>query len=385
MGKRLENWLNKCLTTGTQTQWRHRFKYFSLWAAPQLGCAPEQVDDIIRKDFETMPSHLFQDKYRDLLAKYVASLSGRKANSARAFITGVRSFFSSEAMEITLQRGKIPKPKMAENEHRFNLEELRQMWLVADMQGKAILSTTVSLGWSVGDILELDKASLERNLSYSDQDGYVSFDSRRKKTDSRARAILNPSAVKDLKNWVRVSENSKSLWTISTDEGMNYWFKSLVGSAGLKTVGTVRFHLLRKYTYDVAVSRIGIFEAKLLTGKAISIEDETYLHSLEDRLLERYKQNASQYLRLDGIQEAPENKVTELEERLRKQETTLEYVQNQLQNTKTLLENTEKVFNKSVDKLVGDIKELNQKISALEDEDGERNSKNALFDSKEEN
>jgi len=81
---------------------------------------------------------------------------------------------------------------------------------------------------------------------------------------------------------------------------INYWLRSLCKEAGVKENGSIRFHLIRKYVFDVAVAQCGIYEAKLLTGKKIPISDSTYLHGLEDRLLEQYKRFAYSFLKLNG-------------------------------------------------------------------------------------
>ena len=33
-----------------------------------MSCTADEVDDVIRRDFEDLPSHLFQDKYRRALS-----------------------------------------------------------------------------------------------------------------------------------------------------------------------------------------------------------------------------------------------------------------------------------------------------------------------------
>jgi hypothetical protein len=48
---------------------------------------------------------------------------------------------SIQLANIKLQKGKVPSAEMAENEHRFTLQELRSMWLVADTEGTARMST----------------------------------------------------------------------------------------------------------------------------------------------------------------------------------------------------------------------------------------------------
>jgi len=63
-------------------------------------------------------------------------------------------------------------------------------------------------------------------------------------------------------------------------------------------------------------SQCGPYEAKLLTGKKIDISDATYLHGLEDRLLERYKKFAYPFLRLNGIRQNQQSKIEALTEKV---------------------------------------------------------------------
>ncbi|GAJ04138.1 unnamed protein product, partial [marine sediment metagenome] len=224
MGKRLENWLSKANTDMTKTLWSSRWQRFTTWAVsatnPLTGkaymdCATQMVDDVIRQDFESMASHLFQDKYRDMLTKYVASLSNSRSNTAAAYVSSVRSFFTNEAVSIKLQNGKVPRPEMALNEHRFTLDELHRMWMVADTEGKARLSVATSLGWGIGDFSELEKRFVENSLRNEDADGFAAFDYRRKKTRARIRGVLNPNAVADLKNYLpRIPQHQTMLWSI---------------------------------------------------------------------------------------------------------------------------------------------------------------------------
>ena len=79
MGRRLDNWLSKASTPKTRTLWSSRWKKFSNWVVsennpltgkPYMDCSVDEVDDVIRRDFETIPSHLFQDKYKDVLTDW---------------------------------------------------------------------------------------------------------------------------------------------------------------------------------------------------------------------------------------------------------------------------------------------------------------------------
>ncbi|MCJ7608578.1 hypothetical protein MUP00_02765, partial [Candidatus Bathyarchaeota archaeon] len=239
MGRRLENWLSKANSPKTRRLWRDRWRLFTRWYVSAMdpltgqpyaqGISEDMIDDEIRRQYETQPSHLFEDHWRDVLSKYASHLSEEKPNTAASYIGSVRSFFSNEAAPIRLPRGKVPQNEIAMGEHRFLLPELKQMYKYADVEGKAMLSVAVSLGWSVGDFLALDKGFIETALANEDEYHYVSFDWRRHKTKARTLGILVPSAVADLREYLsRVPESQKGLWTITTAEGINQWFKGLV-------------------------------------------------------------------------------------------------------------------------------------------------------------
>jgi DNA-binding ferritin-like protein (Dps family) len=280
-----------------------------------MDCAVGEVDDLIRKDFESLPNHIFQDKWKDIMTKYVTYLDKCevKPNTALSWIASVRSFFSNEATSIKLQKGKLPQPEMAMGEHRFTLNEFRSMWLIADTEGKARLSTAVSLGWGVSDFAGLRTQFIREVISTVDDEGYCAFDYRRGKTQVRIRGVLNPDATRDLQNYLgRIPSGQEHLWTAKSKEGINLWLKSLCHQAGIKGNGQIRFHLIRKYVFDIVSSRCGVYEAKLLTGKKITLSDATYLHGLQDRVLERYKKFAYSFLKLNGEIEDKSGKVEKL-------------------------------------------------------------------------
>ncbi len=326
LGKRLENWLSKASTYGTRAHWKSRWLKFARWVTTEenpltgkkyMDCSVNEVDDYIRKDFEAMPNHLFQDKYRDVLTKYVTSLSHFKSNTALSIISSVRSFFTNETVSIKLQKSKLPRSEMAMGEHRFNLNEFRSMWLVANTEGKARLSVAISLGWGIGDFLSLTTKFIKDVIRNVDDDGFASFDYRRMKTKARIRGILPPTAIQDLEDYLKkFPENQEYLWTTKTKESFSYWLRSLCKEAGIDENGTIRFHLIRKYTFDMVSSQCGVYEAKLLVGKRIPLSDATYLHNLEDRLLERYKKFAYPFLQLNGTIKSQEGKLEQLTDRV---------------------------------------------------------------------
>ena len=383
----MENWLSKAGNSHTKAVWKSNWLKFAEWvtdsknpltSAPYMTCSIDKVDEIIRSDFENMPSHLFQDKYRDILSKYLVSFGDLKSNTVRAKISAVQSFLTNEATSIRLQHGKIPKAEMAKNEHRFVLEELRKMWLVADIEGKARLSVAVSLGWSVGDFLNLETGFIREVIKNVDAAGFASFDYQRHKTKARVRGILTPNATHDLNNYLSKA-TGKYLWSSRTKEGINAWFKALYVEAGIGKNGTVRFHLLRKYTYGIVVNQCGTELAKLLVGKTIPIEDATYLQNLETDLLEKYEKFAYPFLKLEGNGQI---QTSEIQDRINHLETSLRTVVQQMSvltaentNLRNNYFHTEGHSGEEM-KLIqiqqNEIKELQQKVDRLEKEKGSR-------------
>lgn len=304
-----------------------------------MDCPVDEVDEVIRRDFESMPSHLFHDRYKDVLEKYLASLATQNPNTTLSRIGSVRSFFSHEASSITLNR--LPKPQMAKNEHRFTVAELRKIWMIGDVESRTRLSVALSLGWGVSDFLSLRRMFIDDVLKHVDQDGYAAFDWTRKKTGARTRGLLNPDSVRDLTAYLEtVHDGRERLWTCRTSTGVNFWLRSLVKKAGIARNGKIRFHLLRKFVYDTVSSTCGINEAKLLTGKAIPLADATYLHGLEDRLLERYKSFAYPLLQLSQTMDAPSEDITTLKENNVNQQQTISNQQLEIKDMRTRLDAT---------------------------------------------
>lgn len=329
MGRCLENWFKKASTKSTRDTWRHRWPRFAEWAAPELNCKVDEVDEFICRDFEALPSNQFTRKYQDVLAKFVAYLKQgeNKVNTILGILGSVRSFFANEAMEIKIRRGTLPTAQMAMGEHRFTLPELGAMYHVGDLESKARLSLAVALGWSIGDFIGLETKFVKEIVERGDEDGFAVFDYVRKKTKARVRGIITPDAVQDLKAYLPKVKGDR-LWSTRTVVGFNYWMRNMAKEAGIRQNGQIRFHLLRKYVYDIVSSQVGVYEAKLLVGKRIPLADETYLHGLEDRLLERYKKFAYPLLKLNGSGQGQLNGVAKsLEEKLEKQSQVLDYLQ----------------------------------------------------------
>jgi hypothetical protein len=74
----------------------------------------------------------------------------------------------------------------------------------------------------------------------------------------------------------------------------------LARRAGVKTVGYIRFHNLRKWVAS-GLSRSGFneWQVKYVLGKSIPMADGTYLQTLEQEVRERYPEAYNSHLNLE--------------------------------------------------------------------------------------
>jgi len=128
-----------------------------------------------------------------LVAYYNARLQkGYATNSVRSEVSTVRAFCRDNATTLIIARKKIAKAKIAHGEHEFTREELSKMFHIADVRDKAILSTAISLGFSVEDFSELPRDLIESLVKKSiDQKiEFIGFSYERGKTGVTSRSHL---------------------------------------------------------------------------------------------------------------------------------------------------------------------------------------------------
>jgi hypothetical protein len=267
---------------------------------------------------------------------------GYSTNTARAEASAVRAFCRDNCTTLLLPRKKIAKAKEAHGEHEFSLSELAKMFYVADVRGKAILSTAICLGFSVEDFSELKRIQIESlvNKAIAEKIDFIGFDYERGKTGVQSRSHITPEARDSLKAWFeyvdqkRQSEGKpKSEWIWPngngnhlTDQALNDVIKDLVQKANVITTGTIRFHLIRKFTmnalHDAGFSE---WEVKKTIGKEIPTTDSTYLHGLSRKVDEKFHE-VYPFIRLAGYANRNHIKIEELEQKLGQMESNLEAV-----------------------------------------------------------
>jgi hypothetical protein len=272
--------------------------------------------------------------YNDRVSK------GYATNTVRAEVSTVRAFCRDNCTTLLIPRKKIAKAKSAKGEHEFTREELSKMFYVADVRGKAILSTAISLGFSIKDFSELKREFIENLVKKSIEEkiDFIGFDYERAKTGVESRSHLTPEAVNSLKAWFEYIDKAraekgleKSEWCWANGNSghldpqtLNDVVKDLVTKANITTTGNVRFHLLRKFLMN-ALHDAGFssWETKRILGKEIPTTDSTYLHGLSRKVSEKFP-TVYDYIRLTGYANKNHTRIEELEQKIQQMEITQE-------------------------------------------------------------
>lgn len=279
---------------------------------------------------------------------------GYATNTVRSEVSTVRAFCRDNCTTLILPRKKIAKAKEAHGEHEFSREELSKMFFVADIRGKAILSTAISLGFSVEDFSELPRELMESlvNKAIAGKIDFIGFDYERGKTGVSSRSHLTPEARDSLKAWFeytdkkRASEGKpKSEWVWANGNGshlseqaINDIIKDLVQKANIITTGTVRFHLLRKFLMN-ALHDAGFsdWEVKRAVGKEIPTADSTYLKGLSRKLSEKFCE-VYPYIQLNGSGSKNHLRIEELEQKIQQLEINQENLAIENQTLRRIIE-----------------------------------------------
>ena len=278
-----------------------------------------------------------------VVAYYNKRLSeGRATNSARTESSTVRAFCRDNATTLLIQRKRIAKAKSAMGEHEFTRDELSKMFYVADVRGKAVLATGVSLGFSIQDFAELKREHIESlvNKALSEKIDFIGFDYERGKTGVESRSHLTPEAVNSLKAWFEYIDQKRAekglgkseyVWcngngSFLNEQTLNDILKDLVKKANISITGKLKFHLLRKFLMSALHdSGFDSWETKRALGKEIPTSDDTYLRGLSRKVTEKFPQ-AYEYIKLTGFANHNHTRLEDLEAKIQR----LEIAQEQL-------------------------------------------------------
>lgn len=274
---------------------------------------------------------------RHLLLQYISQNSAQKSNTTNAVVNSVNAFLLYLEKPVSFRRGERPRMTPDLDSHNFSNGDLSRMFDVACTRDKALLSLMVSLGWEISAVLELTREQIETLLARARAEGqkFIYWRGIRKKTGVPRLGVLNPLAIEWLGKWLKESSGKQSRkrkmdkktadLPVSnvfdlTAEGSNKMLRRLAEDAGLTVTGRIHVHRIRAWVMS-GLSRAGWneFQIKFLVGKAIPVQDSTYLTTLELEISERYPKAYADYLNIK-----PEKIVRVIDEETRRKANAVE-------------------------------------------------------------
>lgn len=352
IGSITKNWVKTAYANAsTQTKWKYKdrmnmfLKFLGLTDVEFIETYKRAKD---RHEWAKSVGLKVVAFYNDRVSK------GYATNTVRAEVSTVRAFCRDNCTTLLIPRRKIAKAKTAKGEHEFTREELSKMFYVADVRGKAILSTAISLGFSVKDFSELKRDFIESLVekSIKEKIDFIGFDYERGKTGVESRSHLTPEAVNSLKAWFdyidqyraeKGLEKSEWVWANGNNghlnpQTLNDVVKDLVTKANITTTGNVRFHLLRKFLMN-ALHDAGFssWETKRVLGKEIPTSDSTYLQGLSRKVTEKFPK-AYDFIRLTGFESNNHTRIEDLEAKIQQMEIRQEQMEMENKALRRILE-----------------------------------------------
>jgi hypothetical protein len=284
----VKNWLDECRTEATRKLYLHNIKLFLEWYGKPLSVFLALEPMELRHECLKFQNQAQTIKKRTKKGQPTDEQLSR--NSIVSVLTALGSLCRARGKTLDL-RGKRFKTEIDLTSHTFTNGDLGKMFDVANVEGKALLATMASLGWEVGSVIALSRDFIEKHIAQADAEGkqYAYFMNQRQKTGALRLAVLNPLAIKWLKNWLAQNTNTRLFPDYTTKEGVNLLLKRLAKTANLAIAGRVHSHLIRKWVMS-GLSRAGmnLYQIHFLIGKQIPISDSTYLQTLREEIETKY-------------------------------------------------------------------------------------------------
>lgn len=331
----VQGWLEECRKSSTRASYETGIKAFFRWYKGTY-------EEFLALDAKAL---------RHLLLQYISQNPTQKSNTTSAVVNRVNAFLFYLDKPVSFRRGERPRTTPDLDSHNFSNGDLSSMFDVGNTKGKALLSLMVSTGWEISADLELTRAQVEQLLARAQSEGekFIYWRSIRKKTGVPRFGVLNPLAIEWLSKWLKESaaytprkrkadrktaDRPLSELFDLTEEGVNKMLRRLAADAGIVVTGRVHAHRIRGWVMS-GLSRAGWneFQIKFLVGKAIPVQDMTYLQTLELEIAERYPKAYTDYLNIK-----PERIVKVVDEETRRKAAAVESLLKRVEELEKRLE-----------------------------------------------
>jgi integrase len=304
---KVEEWLDYTKSTATRYHYLETFHKF----CEETNKTPE---DLLK---------LTEQEAKDMIRRYYATnerADKKKLNTILQTTTVLRAFFALHfGHRLYFPQGTFSKPQIDTDSHDFSTKDLKAMFLIADVEEKAILTMTVSLGWEISALLDLDRVKIEALIAKAkeEKEETIFFEDIRHKSQEPRLGIINALAQEWVSKYLETSPKSDKVFTF-TEQGLNKILKRLTKESGIQTTGRVHFHRLRAW-HESALYGAG-FNAQqvdFIQGHALGNVRRTYYKELQNQIMAKYPLVYHEHLDIsngNGNGEQTKKRVSALEE-----------------------------------------------------------------------
>ena len=304
-----QEFLDSVVNPNTRKGYRIGIKKFYEW----FGKSPREILEARKDDLTQQPGEDLIE-YRNRAARFEREIEkfhghllqqGYTTNTARALTIGIRQLFRYYQMPVRMRSGsRVTKTVKTSKSFPLRIEHVRQMFAVADLRERVILSLDTDLGLRISDFINIKKEALPS----LDQESPIMFDVMTGKEEVVAHGFLSRETVALLQVYLPTVQKPENPYLFPSngkrpisDEWLNRLLQKLAEQAQLELNGKrLTFHCFRKMFLSASIdSGIGLTAGKKLCGKAIPQSDDTYLTTV--KLREKF----IQLKRMLTIQPAP--------------------------------------------------------------------------------
>lgn len=312
------DYITKSKAKSTAKNYRNGIRHFCRWykndfnniilneVLEERKTSLENEDPQQRKKFEL----LIEEWHRSQLN------NGASVNSARNRYVSLCQFFKFFDLDLktSIIPSEVKKTVISERYYPLTIEELRAMYHVAALRGRAILLMAKDLGLRISDFRMITVEQLP-NL---DAETPIPFNMETRKKHVWTKGFLSAETVQILKTYLKTLKNRKKpspfLWPSNgshplDEDSFGVWLKKLAEKAGIKT-GNQRltFHCFRRLLMRAAIETgVGLTAAKLMVGKAVAKSDETYIARAQ---LQNAFKKLSKFLNVTGVEPPSQPELT---------------------------------------------------------------------------
>ena len=211
---------------------------------------------------------------------------GYKHNSARRMAFTVSKFLKKTCESIIFETKISRGVESTKIEHEFLTEQLKQMFLVGNIEQKAILQTGVNLGFRVNDFLNLPREPFIKAINDVKAGAKTPYllKLETQKEAVIAHAMLTKNTLDVLDQNLKTAPQSTKLFD-KTERQLNYMIKSLWKKAFPQhkaEAKNVFWHLLRKYFVTMALGAgVDSTLIKFIVGKRVDTSFSTYCQRIK--------------------------------------------------------------------------------------------------------